>query len=273
MGLTTPRYALRYPIAADPDNVPSDMLALATDLDNKMSGFSTGILSARPAAGVTGRRYRATDTGYTYLDIGTAWVSDGRPQSDAAQTVLAYNAAWPTSPLDGQEVDRYSDSGNKQIWRFRYDGSQAAGSRWVFVGGAAAQFGVSSQDTSSPGGGIPMTATTTWTRIDAANTFTPGISGLFDTWALAQGHFSASVSGFLAMIQAGTTTATGPTPVNGANGTVSCPLLLTTEGQVVCRFSPHPMTAALPYTPYMNTGSACNAFVWLSWYVTPSKCG
>jgi len=42
MGLTTPRYALRYPVSSDADNVPADMLALATDLDNKMGGFSTG---------------------------------------------------------------------------------------------------------------------------------------------------------------------------------------------------------------------------------------
>lgn len=73
MGLTTPRYALRYPVAADANNVPTDMLNLATDLDNKMSSFLSGAFSARPAFGTSGRFYFATDTKQMFYDTGAAW--------------------------------------------------------------------------------------------------------------------------------------------------------------------------------------------------------
>lgn len=75
MALTTPRYALPYPVAADANNVPADLLALATALDNKMATFISGLLSARPAFGVSGRFYYATDTKDVSYDTGSAWRS------------------------------------------------------------------------------------------------------------------------------------------------------------------------------------------------------
>jgi hypothetical protein len=107
MGLTTPRYALRYPVAADANNVPSDMLNLATDLDNKMSTFTSGLLSARPAAGTSGRFYYATDTKDVSYDTGSAWrsltgapiipvaryyVSAGGAAAGSTLTAVAWNA-------------------------------------------------------------------------------------------------------------------------------------------------------------------------------------
>lgn len=104
MGLTTPRYALRYPVAADANNVPTDMLNLATDLDNKMASFISGVLSSRPAAGVSGRFYFATDTKDVSYDTGSVWRSlTGLPtipvlrwflSSTPASTTTAAVIAW-----------------------------------------------------------------------------------------------------------------------------------------------------------------------------------
>lgn len=182
MTLTTPRYVLHYPQSTDPDNVPSDMLSLATDLDNKMVGYSQGTLASRPAAGVTGRSYRATDTGFTYMDIGTAWIISARPIADGAG-VLAYNAAWPATPFDGQETDRYSDAGGTEIWRFRFNNAGPAGKKWTFIGGSPLTINQLAY------GSVPATINgiggVTW--ISSGSTFTPGVSGDFDIAFLMYG--------------------------------------------------------------------------------------
>lgn len=99
MGLTTPRYALRYPVAADPNNVPSDMLNLATDLDNKMSTFISGAFSSRPAFGVSGRFYFATDTKEVSYDTGSAWRSlTGLPTIPVLRWFLSSTPASTTTP-------------------------------------------------------------------------------------------------------------------------------------------------------------------------------
>lgn len=75
MALTTPRYVLPYPVAADANNVPSDMLALATALDNKMSSFISTTAALRPAASLSGRVHFATDTKEISYDTGAVWRS------------------------------------------------------------------------------------------------------------------------------------------------------------------------------------------------------
>lgn len=95
MGLTTPRYALRYPVAADANNVPSDMLNLATDLDNKMSTFIATTAGTRPAASLAGRLHYATDTKEFSYDTGAAWKSlSGAPVIPMARY---FNSAGPAS--------------------------------------------------------------------------------------------------------------------------------------------------------------------------------
>lgn len=74
MGLTTSRLALPYPVSTDPNNVPSDMLALGARLDLIGASYAAGVASARPAAGTQGRFYLATDTKVVSFDTGTAWV-------------------------------------------------------------------------------------------------------------------------------------------------------------------------------------------------------
>lgn len=86
MPLTTPRFALPYPVAADPNNVPSDLLALATVLDNKMMVYLQGTLASRPAAGTINRVYFATDTKDVSFDTGAVWRSlTGNPTIPAAR--------------------------------------------------------------------------------------------------------------------------------------------------------------------------------------------
>lgn len=75
MALTTPRYVLPYPVAADPNNPPADLLALATALDNKMTSFIASTAGTRPAFGLSGRFHFATDTKEVSYDTGSAWRS------------------------------------------------------------------------------------------------------------------------------------------------------------------------------------------------------
>lgn len=178
MTLTTPRFALRYPQSTDADNVPLDMLHLATDLDNAITGYSQGTLASRPAAGVTGRLYRATDNGFTYMDIGTAWIINARPIADGAG-VLAYNAAWPASPVDGQETDRFSDVTGQSIWRFRYDSAATAGFRWKYIGGAPWS-GSLPNYAAAPTARISGLSGGLWPNQFLAAAYTPGVAGIFD---------------------------------------------------------------------------------------------
>jgi hypothetical protein len=208
MGLTTPRYVLRYPVAADPDNVPADMLRLATDLDNKMRGYSQGTLSARPAAGVSGRVYRATDDGFLYQDTGSAWIIVARPIADVA-SVLAYNAAWPASPVNGQETDRYADAAGTQIWRFRYDAASPAGFRWHCIGGSPLRIAGTARALTANAGTLMTSAS-----------LVPGVAGMWRvTWNVLTGT-TASNTGNLGLVNS----TTGPTITASAFNTGYCPV-------------------------------------------------
>lgn len=71
----TTRLTIPYPQASDPANVPSDMAALANRLDTVAAWDDQGTFAGRPAAGVRGKYYFATDTATLYRDTGTAWVA------------------------------------------------------------------------------------------------------------------------------------------------------------------------------------------------------
>jgi hypothetical protein len=70
---TTSRLALPYPSDDDPNDVAGDLLDLATKLDTDAAADGQGLASARPAAGVRGRYYWATDTKTLSRDDGTTW--------------------------------------------------------------------------------------------------------------------------------------------------------------------------------------------------------
>jgi Concanavalin A-like lectin/glucanases superfamily len=74
---STSRLALPYPTPTDSVDVPRDVQALANNLDPKASIFAQGTAAARPAAGIAGRFYYATDTGVLSYDSGTDWIASG----------------------------------------------------------------------------------------------------------------------------------------------------------------------------------------------------
>lgn len=131
--------------------------------------ITSGVFASRPAAGTANRLYRATDTKVVYIDTGTEWLVLGGI-TDTDSTVLAWNAAWPASPVTGQEVVRYSDSANQVVWRFRYDSSATAGFRWRYVGGAPLYLAGTPGATRTPNGAGRYVVLST-------PTFTPGIAG------------------------------------------------------------------------------------------------
>jgi hypothetical protein len=73
MGVTS-RQSIPYPEPTDPANGPAAFRALAEAAD--LSSFALqGSLSARPAAGMQGRFYWATDVTTFYYDTGAQWVT------------------------------------------------------------------------------------------------------------------------------------------------------------------------------------------------------
>lgn len=96
---TTPKYALRYPAATDPADVPVDMGELAIDVENVLFGI----------AGAS--RYRG------------------------ALTPAAFAAL--TGVVDGDIADLIVDATAGVIWRVRYRAASASAFKWEFMGGPA----------------------------------------------------------------------------------------------------------------------------------------
>lgn len=69
---STSRLSIPYPAGSDPVDVNGDLQAAVDVLDDAALA-DQGLLSARPAAGLMGRLYRATDNGKVYWDTGTVW--------------------------------------------------------------------------------------------------------------------------------------------------------------------------------------------------------
>lgn len=126
----TARLALPYPVGADSVDVPRDVQALATKLDPGAAIFAQGTAATRPAPGIAGRYYYATDTANLTYDTGTAWLPVG-PQGGYPQVVTVL----PASPFDGQEV--YYSTGTPQwsFWHLKYQSGWGDGYGWQFLGG------------------------------------------------------------------------------------------------------------------------------------------
>lgn len=75
MGSTTSRLDIPYPVSSDPNNIPSDMEALANRLDLLVAPLTYGTFATIPAPGNQGFEYFATDTLILYLDTGTQWIA------------------------------------------------------------------------------------------------------------------------------------------------------------------------------------------------------
>lgn len=70
----TAKYALRWLTGSNLiSDIDAGFQALAEDIDASMAGYASGTAASRPAAGVAGKLYRATDTGQVFIDTGTTW--------------------------------------------------------------------------------------------------------------------------------------------------------------------------------------------------------
>jgi hypothetical protein len=126
MPAQTARLALPYPIPDDTVDVPRDVQALAVKLDAITPTYVQGAsFAARPAAGVAGRMYVATDAaGGAWYDTGATWVT----------LAPSYVNALPTANLvDDDEFDLWVTAAGG-VWRCKYDSSQAP-YPWLVVGG------------------------------------------------------------------------------------------------------------------------------------------
>jgi len=70
----TSRLSLPFPEDTEPADGPAAIGALATAIDPLIPPFSMGVIGTRPAAGLAGRLYYATDESLLYLDNGSAWL-------------------------------------------------------------------------------------------------------------------------------------------------------------------------------------------------------
>lgn len=74
----TDNYQIWSPDYGDEWSLPIDLGAMAESVDTALVDnlwYFAGPDAAKPAAGVNGRRWYATDTGKDYIDNGAAWVS------------------------------------------------------------------------------------------------------------------------------------------------------------------------------------------------------
>ena len=102
----TSRLSLPYPAGSDTPDVPRDLEALADALDH-VAQYETGLLSARPAAGVMGRAYWATDERILYLDNGASWDSASPFSVPVGGLILWPSGTMPSSDwllANGQAV-------------------------------------------------------------------------------------------------------------------------------------------------------------------------
>ncbi|MDW5597650.1 tail fiber protein [Conexibacter stalactiti] len=104
------RLNLHAPTGGDPADVPADIARLRDQLDDVVLGYGQGRLRDRPAAGVEGRQFYATDTATLYHDFGGGWVPYAWQPGD-----MRFSAAGSTPPsgwllTEGQELyqDDYS---------------------------------------------------------------------------------------------------------------------------------------------------------------------
>lgn len=74
---TTTRLQLVTPAGTDPNDFAAAMAALAEGIDDSAAGYGQGARADRPAAGVAGRFYMATDNtveGGLFYDTGSTWI-------------------------------------------------------------------------------------------------------------------------------------------------------------------------------------------------------
>jgi len=155
---TTPRSAIPYPSAGDTPDLPTQMTAISTALEDQAKD-DQGPYASRPTStpispGIAGRYYYATDRGVVYRDTGTGW----KPVNGVEQGTLLPAGA----PADYTLFDLIVNENQGIIWTFRYVSTEAT-YKWVFVGGP--QYGFSQDnDVLNP------VASTSYTSLSAEGT-------------------------------------------------------------------------------------------------------
>jgi hypothetical protein len=95
-------------------DVDAGIAALADDIDSKFAGYSSGPLASRPVStggtpGITGRRYRATDTGQEFIDTGTSWMEIAEAGISARASAFGglsiANNTWATVSFTTEDWD------------------------------------------------------------------------------------------------------------------------------------------------------------------------
>lgn len=90
MANPTTRLHIPYPLSTDPANVPVDMQEMADAIEANAAGYrGAGVFSARPAAGVPGTFWYATDVQVLYYDNGTSWEASHFQPGDLKFTARA----------------------------------------------------------------------------------------------------------------------------------------------------------------------------------------
>lgn len=90
MANPTTRLQIPYPLSTDAANVPADMQDMADAIELHAAGYrGAGVFSARPAAGVPGSFWYATDVQVLYYDNGTAWEASHFQPGDLKFTARA----------------------------------------------------------------------------------------------------------------------------------------------------------------------------------------
>jgi hypothetical protein len=84
---TDPRLGIPYPEGTDANDVPRDIKAVVDKIGPIMAVDLQGTLSQRPAAGIRGRYYWATDKKALYRDDGAAWQAIHQPWADYSPNV------------------------------------------------------------------------------------------------------------------------------------------------------------------------------------------
>lgn len=90
MANPTTRLQIPYPLSTDAANVPADLQEIADAVEAHAAGYrGAGLFSARPAAGVPGTFWYATDVQVLYYDNGTAWEASHFQPGDLKFTARA----------------------------------------------------------------------------------------------------------------------------------------------------------------------------------------
>lgn len=168
MSSFTSRLALPYPVGTQAADVPTDMAALATALDIAVI-YGQGVLASRPAFGIQGRLYMATDTSpqTLYYDTGSSWVGVNGTLAHVTTHAPGGTDPIPWTSANGVGVLASRPAAAAGNAGYRYFATDqvveyiSTGSAWVRVGAPAGM----TTDWFDPN----ATAPTGWVKYDGTN--------------------------------------------------------------------------------------------------------